>query len=209
MSVAFQTSKSKQQREQALQVKIFEGAQRKSARFSGGRTRWRAWNSCSCLARPPVLLFYQLLTQIQLPLVRFCFQLPNPKVTGALFFMCHFFSRWSAGWMWSSWVSMWRSSVTATYLLLVILIMLMSNTNGIKILLSGWAEDIYYDSNQYSGAFPTSGSATGTRIVSVGKTRATVFAMCQGDQVVKYENRQEPINYWLYLAIIKRLSSSS
>ena len=63
-------------------------------------------------------------------------------------------------------------------------------------------EDIYFNSNQCSGVFPTSGSATATRIVSVGKMRATVFAMCQGDQAVKNENHQEPINYGLYLAII-------
>ena len=145
VSVAFQTSKSKQQRDQVLQVKLFACAHRiKQARFSGGRTRWRAWNSCSCLARRPLLLFYQLLTQIQLPLVRFCFQSPNPRFTGALIYVWHFFlwtfanSRWSAGWMWSSWVSMWRSSVTATFLLLVILMMLMSNTNGIKSLLKRW-----------------------------------------------------------------------
>ena len=63
-------------------------------------------------------------------------------------------------------------------------------------------EDIYFNSNQCSGVFPTSGSATATRIVSVGKMRATVSAMCQGDQAVKKENHQEPINYGLYLAII-------
>ena len=64
-------------------------------------------------------------------------------------------------------------------------------------------EDIlYYNSNQCSGVFPTSGSATATRIVSVAKMRATVFAMCQGDQAAKYENHQEPINYGLYMAII-------
>ena len=63
---------------------------------------------------------------------------------------------------------------------------------------------MYYNSNQCSGVFPTSGSATGTRIVSVAKMRATVFAMCQGDQAVKYENHQEPINYGAILGNYKK-----
>ena len=63
---------------------------------------------------------------------------------------------------------------------------------------------LYYNSNQCSGVFPTSGSATGTRIVSVEKMRATVFAMSQGDQAVKYENHQEPINYGAILGNYKK-----
>ena len=65
-------------------------------------------------------------------------------------------------------------------------------------------EDIYFNSNQCSGVFPTSGSATGTRIVLVAKMRATVFAMCQGDQAVKYENHQEPRNYGAILGNYKK-----
>ena len=70
-------------------------------------------------------------------------------------------------------------------------------------------EDINYNSYQCSGVFPTSGSATGTRIVSVAKMRATVFAMCQGDQAVKYENYQEPINYGAILGNYKKAHSSA
>ena len=64
------------------------------------------------------------------------FSITEPLSYWSTVFYVPLFFRWSAGRMWSSWVSMWRSSVTATFLLLVILTMLMSNTNGIKSLLS-------------------------------------------------------------------------